>query len=104
MTIFDAMDADRHSELLEENERLTVPQRLYNSEINFSISCFWDGRFDVKLGDTMNGFTAEANVDTYSEALAWLDQEARKQYPDSQYVTGKRPAGWREDGEISAQG
>lgn len=81
-----------------------IPQRLYDSEINFSISCFWDGGFDVKLGDGHNGFVAETTVNTYDEALQWLDQEARKQYPDSQYVTGKYPPGWRPDGYVSAQG
>ena len=60
---------------------MSIPQRLYDSEINFSLTCFWDGGFDVKLGDTMNGFRAETNVQTYVEALAWLDQEARRQSP-----------------------
>lgn len=81
-----------------------IPQRLYDSEINFSISCFWDGGFDVKLGDSMNGFDSETQVHTFAMALAWLDQEARKRYPDSEYVTGNKPDGWRPDGEISARG
>lgn len=68
----------------------SIPQRLYKSEINFQISCFWDGGFDVKLGDTMNGWKAEANIYTYDEALQWLDQQARQSYPDSQYATGQR--------------
>ena len=81
-----------------------IPQQLYESEINFSISCFWDGGFTVKLGDDMNGFGAERQAQTYADALAWLDQEARKQYPSSLYATGKYPEGWRADGEISATG
>lgn len=81
-----------------------IPQRLYDSEINFSISCFWDGGFTVKLGDDMNGFDAETQTRTYADALAWLDQEARKRYPGSLYATGKYPEGWRVDGETSAMG
>jgi hypothetical protein len=36
----------------------TVMNRLYESEINCSISSFWDNHWDVKLGDDMNGFVA----------------------------------------------
>ena len=79
-----------------------IPQRLYNSEINFSISCFYDGGFDVKLGDSMNGFAAQTQVGTFEEALAWLDNEARTRYPSSLYATGKYPDGWRPDGDVSA--
>lgn len=81
-----------------------IPQRLHDSEINFALSCFFDGCWVVKLGDDMNGFDAEASVKNYADALAWLDQEARKRFPNSLYVTGEYPAGWRFDGEISAQG
>ena len=31
-------------------------QRLYDSEINFEVSCFWDAGFDVRLSDAVNGF------------------------------------------------
>ncbi|XUM19807.1 hypothetical protein ACRAVF_19265 [Bradyrhizobium oligotrophicum S58] len=82
-----------------------VPQRLYDSEINFTISTFWDGGFDVKLGDTMNGFKAETTVSTYSEALSWLHDAAMSNYPDSLYATGKHPDGWSPAPEgMSAQG
>ncbi len=42
----------------------TVMQKLYDSEINCSISCLWDGGWDIKLGDDMNGFMAEGNFPT----------------------------------------
>jgi len=32
---------------------------LYDSEINFEISCFWDAGFNWKLGDSVNGYVAE---------------------------------------------
>ena len=71
---------------------MTVPQRLYDSEINYGISCFWDGGWEVALGDDMNGHKAEASLDSYNEVLVWLDQQARKHYPESYYATGKRAA------------
>lgn len=70
---------------------MRIPQRLYDSEINFAIECFWDGGWDVKLGDNMNGWIDETNVRTYVEALAWLDREVRAGWPDSYYATGKQP-------------
>jgi hypothetical protein len=57
-------------------------QRLYDSEINFRISCFWDGGFDVKLGDEMNGYLAEHQVKTWAEVGPWLRDQAMKHRPD----------------------
>ncbi len=65
---------------------MDVLQRLYDSEINFSISCFWDGGFDVKLGDQMNGFKAEDNVDTFADAVKWLEKKAKELYPNSDFA------------------
>lgn len=82
-----------------------IPQRLHDSEINFSVSCFWDSQWTAKLGDETNGFDAETTaLSSYDEALVWLDGEARKRYPDSVYATNQYPEGWRPDGEISARG
>ena len=61
-------------------------QKLYDSEINFSISTFWDGGFDVKLCDQMNGYKAESNFKTFNEALIWLQQSAIEHYPESAYA------------------
>jgi hypothetical protein len=63
---------------------MSIPQRLY--EINFSLSCFWDGGFTVKIGDGMNGFGAEETTRTYDEALQWLDRQACERYPESAYA------------------
>jgi hypothetical protein len=59
------------------SEQMThdLPQQLYDREINFSISCFWDDGFTVKIGDELNGFLAETTVATYAEALEWLEQQ-----------------------------
>lgn len=87
-----------------DEELALVPQRLYDSEINFNISCFWDGGFNAKLGDTINGYYAVGTeLETYRDALVWLDEQARKFYPKSLYATGKYPPGWTVDGEVGAR-
>ena len=47
-------------------------QRIYDSEINAEITWFWDGGFTVSLGDKMNGFLAEEDVNSVAEILPWL--------------------------------
>lgn len=66
--------------------KLDVFQELYDSEINFSVKCFWDGGFDVRLGDDMNGTRAETNVRTWAEVNRWLRTEAVRAYPGSQFA------------------
>lgn len=69
-------------------------QELYDSEINFSISTFWDGGFSVrlggfavKLGDEMNGYRAETTaLPTWIAVNNWLRSEAIKAYPDSKFA------------------
>lgn len=73
---------------------MNILQQLYNSEINFSISTFWDGGFDFKLGDEMNGFVKEANFRSFEEGIAWLIEAAKAQYPNSLFTTGKYPTGY----------
>jgi len=63
-----------------------ILQRLYDSEINASISSFWDGGFTVKLGDEMNGFVAEAQCQTMEEAERWLFNEALLRFPTSDFA------------------
>lgn len=62
---------------------------LYESEINCTISTFWDGGFIVRLGDQMSGFVAETQCQTSREAAKFLDREARHHYPQSSYAIGK---------------
>ena len=59
---------------------------LYASEINASVSWFWDGGFDVALGDAMNGWRAKASFDSYIEALEWLRDRACEAYPESEFA------------------
>jgi hypothetical protein len=82
-----------------------ITDALYESEINCSVATFWDGGFDVKLGDEMNGFVLETNCKTSSEAAEFLDKAAREHFPESAYALGKNGAtrggriGTRTDGE-----
>jgi len=59
---------------------------LYDSEINFEISTFWDGGFDWKLGDRMNGYPAEGNARTLAEAIEEIKGSAVKHYPESEFA------------------
>lgn len=72
---------------------LDVMQRLYKSEINFSISTFWDAGYTVRLGDDMNGFVADDGPYYYAfdEIAGALDRMARKHYPDSDYAKEAMP-------------
>jgi hypothetical protein len=65
---------------------MSVMQDLYHSEINVSISTFWDGGYDVKLGDESNGFKAEANLDLWGQVGPWLIDAAIKHYPKSLFA------------------
>lgn len=55
---------------------------LYDHEINFLLSSFWDGGYTAKLGDEMNGFTAQSfGHDTPLKAMKWLLDCAYRRYP-----------------------
>lgn len=59
---------------------------LYNSEINCCITSFWDGGFDVSLGDEMNGWRAHKNVRKWTEVAPWLREAAIEHYPTSVFA------------------
>jgi hypothetical protein len=65
---------------------MSVFQRLYDSEINFEVSSFYDAGIDVRLGDALNGFLAQGKVDTWAEAEAWLRDQAVAHFPDSEFA------------------
>lgn len=67
---------------------MSILQRLHDSEINASVESFFDRVWTVRLGDRMNGYRAETTVESFAEAEAWLDREARRLYPDSGYARG----------------
>jgi hypothetical protein len=56
---------------------------LYDSEINASVSWFWDAGIDVALGDGMNGYEAHDQIATFADAAEWLRAKTVEHYPDS---------------------
>jgi hypothetical protein len=64
----------------------SIMQRLYDSEINFGVSAFWDDGFYVRLGDEMNGYRAEGRCATWKDVEEWLDGMVRVYYPNSAYA------------------
>lgn len=65
---------------------LETLQALYDSEINFHLSTFWDGGFTAKLGDDMNSYAWEGEFDTVQDAVAGLSAAALRLYPDSVFA------------------
>jgi hypothetical protein len=65
---------------------MSVFQRLYDSEINFEVSGFYDAGFDVRLGDALNGFLSAGRVETWGDAEAWLREQALAHFPDSKFA------------------
>jgi hypothetical protein len=70
-------------------------QQLYDSEINFEVSSFWDAGFDVRLGDALNGFLAQDKVPTWEAVEKWLHYAALKFYPNSGYAKHALGDAWR---------
>ncbi len=59
---------------------------LYDSEINFQISCFWDGLIDWKLGDSLNGYPSQGKAETVAKAIDALKEAAVEHFPESQFA------------------
>jgi hypothetical protein len=68
-----------------------VLKELYDSEINFSISCDSDGGFDVRLGDEYNGWKESKNVRDLDVGVRWLMRAAIHHYPESDFAKQYRP-------------
>ena len=79
---------------------------LHDSEINFHLSCFFDGGFTVKIGDEMNGFAFSGTASRVEDAVEWLRIRAMEHYPDSLFaktyreVTPMTTSTKRPDGEL----
>ena len=65
---------------------MSVFQDLYHSEINFRVSTFWDGGFDLELGDDTNGIVAKSNVNRWGEVDSWFIKAAVEHFPDSTFA------------------
>lgn len=63
-----------------------ILQDIYDSEINITISWFWDMGINVDIGDAINGIKDENNFDTIIEAMGWLCQRLAELYPESDFA------------------
>lgn len=62
-------------------------QKMYDSEINVQISCFWDGGWSVKIGDPVNGFhRPKWDSCELNEVIPALQELIREHYPKSTYA------------------
>jgi hypothetical protein len=65
---------------------------LHDSEINGEISWFYDGVWGAKIGDRLNGYTAEGTFNSFPQAMRWLRDKALELYPDSEFAKDYRRA------------
>ena len=61
-------------------------QKIYDSEINVSISWFWDGGITLRLGDEMSGYVAEETVGAVAAIIPWFQEAIAHYYPTSKYT------------------
>jgi hypothetical protein len=83
-----------HAEPLEsEATTLAILRDLYDSEINYAVSCLWDGGYDVRLGDDLNGYDAVVTgLQSWHEVAQWLKDAAISLYPVSAFARIYAPA------------
>lgn len=72
---------------------MSMLQELYDSEINFELSTFWDAGFEWRLGDETNGWKADGCGLTLAEAEGQLAFAAFKHYPNSVFTKTHRARG-----------
>jgi hypothetical protein len=75
-------------------------EKMYDSEINFRLECFWDGGFSWYLGDEMNGFKEAGHTLTIQEAIAELALAAHRKYPQSKFHLGNLATGVGPSSEV----
>ena len=64
-------------------------QKIYDSEINYSISSFWDDGFLVELGDHFNGFKKSKTVKGIKNVVLCLIRWCIDEFPNSSYSQNK---------------
>jgi hypothetical protein len=58
---------------------------LYSDEINWSISTVWDTGYEIKLGDSRNGFHATKRVQGAEEIGPALRRMVAEHYPETDW-------------------
>lgn len=64
----------------------TLFNALYKSEINASLDWFWDSGFVIKIGDNLNGFTAELYSDDLNQLEIAVEKKVKELYPNSKFA------------------
>ena len=67
-------------------------QRLYQSEINFALSTFWDCGFRWWLGDGLNGYVDAGEAESFADAVDGIVRAAIRHYPDSDFARTAKAA------------
>jgi len=63
-----------------------VFQALYDSEINFNVSCFFDMKFSWALGDPANGWKKMGDAETMDDLAMALAHAAIEAFPRSEFA------------------
>nr|WP_162759298.1 hypothetical protein [Brucella intermedia] len=63
---------------------LEVLKAAYDSDINIYLASFWDGGWEVRIGDEMDGFRAERRLRDIGKVAVWLKEEIILLFPDSE--------------------
>jgi hypothetical protein len=72
---------------------LGIFQEVYDAEINFNLSTFFDGGFYLSLGDGTNGYIDSWDYGSMIEAGEGLKKMVIKHYPDSDFALKYRDNG-----------
>ncbi len=75
-----------YQDIINKRDHAKVLQDLYDSEINCSMSSFWDGGYEFKLGDHTNGYSATETFHIFAEGVDWLVSQAIIRYPESDFA------------------
>jgi hypothetical protein len=70
---------------------LDTIRRLCASEINCGLETRWDAGLLVWIGDGVNGRRAQAEfqLEHLDDAARWLDSQARRLFPSSDYTRAR---------------
>lgn len=62
---------------------------LYDEEQNVLIGSFWDGGWNVALGDSVNGFSATGDFEDLGDGVRWLLESYLSQRPERREAAAK---------------
>jgi hypothetical protein len=69
-----------------------VMQQLYDSEINAGLAADWDGGITAWIAGGREPLSERTFLrDEFDEIAGWLDEEARRLFPDSRYAQQHQP-------------